>query len=72
MSITLQKAINAVSRLPESEQDRIGQQLLDELDAEEAFDAKIAATAHRLSHLANAAVAEHEAGQTRPLDPNSL
>lgn len=72
MSTLLQKAFAEAAKLSQEDQDLLAAGLLDELAAEEAFDQKIAATAHRLVDLANAALAEHEAGLTEELDPDRL
>jgi hypothetical protein len=72
MTRLLKKAFDEASRLEESEQDAFAQWLLAELESErrwtEAFERSPAA----LAKLAEEAIREHRAGQTRPLDPDTL
>ena len=67
MTVLLQKAFEAASKLPPEEQDVLAQWLLLELEEEDAFDRAIAETAHRLVGLADEALAEHRAGKTEEL-----
>ena len=46
--------------------------MLAELADEDEFDRAIAASADKLTSLANDALAEHRAGRTQELDPDRL
>ncbi len=72
MTTLLQQAIAAAATLPPADQDAWAAKLFENLDAEDAFDRKLTATGGRLASLAAAALAEHRAGQTAPLDPDAL
>jgi len=72
MTDLLQQAFDQVSKLSAEEQDVIATRLLAELAAEDDFDRKIAATAHRLEAMAQEAHEEFLRGETLPLDPKSL
>jgi hypothetical protein len=72
MTPLLQQAFHAVALLPAEDQNALASRLLEELAAEEAFDQRLEATAHRLIGLANDALAEFRAGETLPLDPKTL
>jgi hypothetical protein len=68
----LQQAFEAAAKLPAEQQDLLAARLLAELAAEDDFDRAIAASSGKLVSLAAAALAEHRAGQTQPLDPERL
>jgi len=72
MSAPLDKAIEEISKLPESEQDALGEWLLAELASERKWAIAFAKSEALLAELADEALAEHRAGQTLPLDPDSL
>ena len=72
MTTLLQQAFEAAAKLPAEEQDVLAARLLAELAAEDDFDRDIAASSKQLVALAAAALAEHRAGQTQPLDPERL
>jgi len=72
MTSLLKQAFAEAAKLPAAEQDVLASRLLAELEAEDAFDRKIAATAGKLSRLAAEALAEHRAGLTEELDPDRL
>lgn len=69
MTTLLQQAFDAAAKLPDAEQDLLAARLLAELADEDAFDQAITASSDKLTSLAAAALAEHRAGQTQPLDP---
>jgi hypothetical protein len=69
MTTLLQQAFEVAAKLPAEEQDVLASRLLAELAAEDDFDRDIAASSKKLAALAAAALAEHRAGQTQPLDP---
>jgi len=68
MTQLLERAFAAASKLPESEQDAFASLLLAELDSERRWTETFAATQDQLSALADEALRELEAGQTRPMD----
>lgn len=70
MTPLLQQAFNALAVLPPGEQDALAERLLAELADEDEFDRKLQATGHLLAGMAVAALAEDEAGETLPLDPD--
>lgn len=68
----LEQAFSEISQLPPEEQDRLATAILEELAAENAFDAKLAATTHLLDPLLRRVQEEDEAGLTQPLDPDAI
>ncbi len=64
----LERAFAEAAKLSEAEQELLGARWLAELEAEEAFDRAIAASAGKLKKLAQEAIDEYRAGQTQPLD----
>ena len=72
MTEALKKAFEAASRLPDGEQDELGAAILEELDADERWDAAFARSQGALERLADEALEEHRAGRTEPLDPDAL
>jgi hypothetical protein len=72
MTRLLEKAYSQASRLPEEEQDAIASAVLDMIADEELWSRQFAASQDGLAKLAEAALAEHRAGKTLPLDPASL
>jgi hypothetical protein len=72
MTKLLQKAFDEASKLPDAEQDTLGRILLDELASERRWDELFAGSHDLLTDLADEALAEHRAGQTKKLDPDKL
>ena len=72
MTTALQQAFAAAAMLPEREQELLAARLLAELEAENAFDGAIAASAESLRRLAAEALQEYQTGQTEPLVPERL
>jgi hypothetical protein len=68
----LSKAFDAASRLPRDEQDALAEWLLAELASEESWKVRFAETHNSQSVLAQEALTEHERGETKSLDPDSL
>ena len=68
MTKLLQQAFDAAARLPAEEQDLLAERVLAELAADDDFDKAIDATSQKLVTLASSALAEHQAGDTQPLD----
>lgn len=72
MTEALRKAFEAASRLPEPEQDELAAAILEELDADERWEAAFARSQNALERRADEALEEHRAGRTEPLDPDAL
>jgi len=72
MTRLLEKAFAEAALLPDEDQDALAAALLAEIEAEKAFDETIERTAHLLGPLVEEALAEHRAGKTEPLDPDSM
>jgi hypothetical protein len=64
----LERAFAAASKLPELEQDAVAALLLAELEAERRWTETFAASQEQLSALADEALREFEAGDTRAMD----
>jgi hypothetical protein len=72
MTHLLKKAFEEASRLAETEQDAVGQWLLDELASDRRWDDAFHDSPAALAKLADEARDEHRAGQTQSLDPDAL
>lgn len=72
MTKLLERAFTEAGKLSSAEQDLLASRVLAELTDEDEFDRAIAASADKLVSLANDALAERRAGQTRDLDPERL
>lgn len=53
-------------------QDELAAAILEELSADERWDAAFAESQGGLERLAEEALKEHRAGETKPLDPDAL
>ena len=67
MTKLLAKAMEAVAKLPEAEQDALAAALLEELAAERRWSNLFAQSQDELAKLAEQATAEYNAGRTKPL-----
>ena len=72
MTKALKKAFEAASRLPDPDQDELAAAILEELDADERWEAVFARSQDALERLADEAQEEYRAGRTEPLDPDAL
>jgi hypothetical protein len=72
MTQLLERAFREAAQLPSFQQDEIAAWLLAELESEKRWDALFADSQDLLSFLADEALAEHDAGKTKPLDPSRL
>lgn len=72
MTKLLEKAFDAVSKLPEKEQDAIAAWILEEIASEQRWEELFAQSPQVLERLADEALAEFRAGRTRVLDPDRL
>jgi 2,3-bisphosphoglycerate-independent phosphoglycerate mutase len=71
MTSLLEKALRKAGRLPESEQDRIAQVILDEIEEEARWQASFARSQDQLAALAAAARDEIARGEVRDEDPST-
>ncbi|MCW5849040.1 MAG: hypothetical protein KIT87_03070 [Anaerolineae bacterium] len=72
MTSLLEKAFTEASRLSESEQDALATWILAEIESERRWDEAFANSHDVLQLLADEALAEHRAGRTQLLDPETL
>jgi len=72
MKAALKQAFDEATKLPESEQDALGQWLMQELASEQRWDNLFASSADTLTRLAAEARTEHRTGRTTDLDPDHL
>ena len=68
MTKLLERAFAKASELSEEEQDFLARTLLDDLAAEELWEQSFAGSQDELARLAGEALAEHERGETEPLE----
>ncbi len=68
MTESLQRAFDAASQLPATEQDAIGTWLLAELESEKKWSDLFARSQDQLATLAKEALDEHSRGDTQDLD----
>ena len=71
MNALLEKAIKKISRLPEQDQEALAGLILAELEAEEGWNARFAATEDRLGELVRRAREEADAEGALPYDPSN-
>ena len=67
MTKLLAKAMEAVAKLPEAEQDALAAALLEELASERRWSNLFAQSQDELAKLTEQATAEYNAGRTKPL-----
>ncbi len=67
MTKLLEKALQEVAKLPAAEQDAVAAILLDELASEQRWADSFAKSQDQLAKLAQEALAEYNAGRTKPL-----
>ena len=72
MTELLQKVIDEVSQLPPDEQETFAAWMLEELRSEQRWNELFARSQDMLARMADDALAEHKAGKTLPLDPDTL
>lgn len=72
MKAELQKAFEEAAKLPDNEQEALGQWLLEEMTSEKRWDELFSRSSDKLTALGNEALAEHRAGRTQDLDPDRL
>ena len=72
MKAELQKAFEEAAKLPDNEQEALGQWLLEELASERRWDELFSRSSDKLAALSKEALAEYRAGRTQDLDPDKL
>lgn len=72
MTEALERAFEAASKLPPSDQDALAALILDEIDSEKRWEELFARSGSVLRRMADEALAEHGAGLTKPLNPDDL
>jgi hypothetical protein len=72
MTTLLEQAVAKAKSLPAAEQDALARLMLEEIESDEKWDRLLAASTERLNQKADKAWAEHEAGRSLPLDPETL
>lgn len=72
MTKALSKAFEAAARLPDREQDELAAAILEELAADDRWEAALPESQWALERLAEEALQEHRAGRTEALDPDAL
>lgn len=68
MTQLLAQAFAEAARLPEKEQDAVAAFFLEELASEKKWSELFAASQDKLAAMADEALKEFEAGETRPMD----
>ncbi|HLY26432.1 MAG TPA: hypothetical protein VKQ72_08845 [Aggregatilineales bacterium] len=72
MSDLMEEVISEIHKLPEEDQDALAQWIRYELESEQRWKEAFAASEDILGQMADEALAEHRAGKTLPLDPDTL
>lgn len=67
MTKLLERAFEQVSKLPASDQDAVAAIVLEELASEQRWSESFAKSQGALAKLAEQALAEYDAGKTKPL-----
>jgi hypothetical protein len=72
MTKLMEKAVSELQKLPETEQDRVAEWLLAEIEDERRWDEAFANSSDVLEKLAFEALEELRAGRTKPLDLDTM
>jgi len=72
MTDLMERALAEINKLPAQEQDALAAWILEELASERRWMDAFAASQDVLAELADEALAEHRAGKTLHLDPDTL
>ena len=72
MTQLLERAYTKLASRSESEQNAIASLMLEALEDDEHWDRQFAGSQSSLAKLAMEALAEHRAGKTVPLDPQTI
>lgn len=72
MTRLMEQAIERLRAMPEPQQDRLAQFVLNELEEDDRWAASTASHADALGRLAEGILADDAQGMTQPLDPDGL
>jgi hypothetical protein len=72
MTKALEEVLRQVSRLSEAEQDALAEAIKAEIGAEKDWEKSFAGSLDVLDRLADEAIADHRAGRTKPIDPDTM
>jgi len=72
MTKLLERAVEKVQTLSDSEQDTLATMILEEIEDEARWQKSFACTQNLLARLADEAMAEDHAGKTKALNPDRL
>jgi hypothetical protein len=72
MTRLLEKAFKEAARLPEVEQNALAKWVMEEIEAEGKWAKAFAGSEDTLDRLADAALAEHKQGKSKPLNIKDL
>jgi len=72
MTVLLQKAFDAASKLPEIQQNVFARWVLEEIEADRKWDTSFAESEDVLEILAEEALGEYKAGKATEIDANRL
>ena len=72
MTELVEKAFNALAKLPEDQQEAFAEWILAELEDEAHWDRQFAASLDQLEQLGEQALAQYRAGLAEELDPDQL
>ena len=72
MTALLEQAFEEATKLPAPDQDALARWIIAELESEQRWQQLFADSQDLLAELAEEALLEHQAGQTQPLDPDTL
>jgi hypothetical protein len=72
MTKALEEVLRQVSRLPEAEQDALAEAIKAEIGVEKDWEKSFARSLDVLDRLADEAIADHRAGRTKPIDPDTM
>lgn len=72
MTTLLEQAVAQARQLPDSDQDALARLILAEIEAEAQWEELFSKHPEKVARLADKAWADHEAGNSEPLDPDRL
>jgi hypothetical protein len=72
MTDLMEQALAEIGKLPAQAQNALAAWILEELASERRWTDAFAESQDLLAELADEALAEHRAGKTQPLDPDTL
>ena len=72
MTKALEEVFKAASELPEAEQNALAEAIRAEIEAGKDWGKSFAGSLDVLERLADEAITDHRAGQTKPVDPDKM